>query len=84
MDPKRKPAGDVLQQIIPPLTAWAVSKLLDRPRVKHVLQKVDRAAAERAKRAKRHAAMKRVWLAAGTAALVVGFGLVARASRKKP
>ena len=78
MDPKRKPAGDVLQQIIPPLTAWAVSKLLDRPRVKHALQKV-----ERAKRARRNAGMKRVWLAAGAAALVVGIGLVARASRRK-
>lgn len=84
MDSKRKPlTGDVLQQIIPPLTAWAVSKLLQRPRVKSALEKVDRASAARAKRARRNAAANRAWLAAGAAALVVGVGLLTRASRRK-
>ncbi|MGZ8831094.1 MAG: hypothetical protein ACXW2Q_12040 [Thermoanaerobaculia bacterium] len=84
MDAKRKPTGDVLKQIIPPLTAWAVCKILERPRVKLALQKVDRASAERAKRARRKAAMNRVWLAAaGAAALVVGVGLMTRTSRRK-
>ena len=84
MDAKQKPgSGDVLRQIIPPLAAWAVTKILERPRVKHALARIDRAGAAQARKAHRRAMANRVWLVAGAAALVVGLGFMSTAARKK-
>jgi hypothetical protein len=91
MDAKRKPrSGDVLKEIIPPLTAWAVGKLLDRPRVKRALERIDRVAQTRetrvarvARTVRRSAAANRTWIAVGAAAVAVGIGLMARAARRK-
>ena len=83
MDDRNPVTADVLKKVIPPLAAWAVAKLLDRPRVKAALHKVDRASEVRARRVRRNAAANRIWLAAGAAALIVGVGLMANAARKK-
>lgn len=83
MDKPNPLTGDVLKKVIPPLAAWAVAKLLERPQVKAALHKVDRASEVRARKLRRNAAANRVWLVAGAAAIVVGIGLMATAARKK-
>jgi hypothetical protein len=77
---KRKPSADGL----------AVGKLLDRPRVKRALLKIDRVAQTRetrvasvARTVRRSAAANRTWIAVGAAAVAVGLGLMARAARRK-
>ena len=77
-------------RMIAPLTVWAVTKLLDSPKVKKHLQDADartylakRSAAQSLRRARRNAAKNRIWLAGGAAALAVGIGMIARASRPK-
>ena len=83
MDKRKTPVpADVLKQVIPPLTAWAVNKILDRPRVKAALIRVDRATSVRARRARQVTIRNRALLAAGAAVLLIGAGLIANASRK--
>jgi hypothetical protein len=84
MDKNKTPLpGDVLKKVIPPLAAWAVAKLLERPQVKAAFNKVDRASQTRARRVRQNAMRNRAWLAAGAAAFIVGVGLIANAARKK-
>ena len=83
MDDRNPLTADILKKVIPPLAAWAVAKLLDRPPVRAALHKVDRASELRARRLRRNAASNRLWLVAGAAVLVVGVGLMATAARKK-
>ena len=84
MDKNKAPMpGDVLKKVIPPLAAWAVAKLLERPQVKAAFSRVDRASQVRARRVRQNAMRNRVWLAAGAAAFIVGVGLMANAARKK-
>ena len=83
MDNRNPLSGDVLKKVIPPLAAWAVAKLLERPQVKAALHKVDRAREVRARKLRRNASAHRVWLVAGAAAFLVGIGLMATAARKK-
>ena len=77
-------------RMIRPLTVWAVAKLLDTPQVKRRLQEVDartylakRGATNSLRRASRNAAKNRAWLAGGAAAVVVGIGMISRATRHK-
>lgn len=86
-----KPASHhVINRLIPPLAVWAVGKLLEAPNVKSALQEVDSRAyikkrdmSRSVKRATKNAADNAGWLAAGVAAIAVGIGLMAKATRKK-
>lgn len=76
--------------MIPPLTVWAVTKLLETPQVKRKLQEVDarayvkkRDAARAVRRAGRNAAKNRILVAAGAAAVAVGISMMAKATRPK-
>jgi hypothetical protein len=68
----------LLSQVLPPLTAWAVGKVLEMPRVKRADEKAGRALVRRA----RNASKNRAWFAAGAAAFVAGIGLMARSTKK--
>ena len=76
----RPGAEDVLKRIIPPLTVWAVGKLLDQPRVKVAVAKIDQKVYGRVRRVRRNA--DRVWYAAGAAAIVIGIGLLAKGAKR--
>jgi hypothetical protein len=80
----------VIKRLIPPLTVWAVGKLLETKEVRGALQDVDsrayvkkRHVAKSVRRASKNAADNAGWLAAGVAAIAVGIGLMAKATRKK-
>jgi hypothetical protein len=80
----------VIKQLIPPLAAWVVGKLLEAPKVRGAIQEIDarafvnkRSAMRTVRRAGRNAASNRAWLAAGAAAIVIGIGLMAKAARGK-
>jgi len=84
------PTHKFVKRVIPPLAVWAVTKVLEIPRVRNRMRRVDEAAYERRVLAKRsvrkvlrNAASNRVWLAAGAAAFALGIGLMARAGRPK-
>ena len=85
-----KPSSqDMLKRVIAPLAVWAVTKVLDTPRVKKTLGKVDdefhkqRRKAERSvARASANAMRNRVWLEAGVVAIVTGVSLLARATKR--
>jgi hypothetical protein len=68
----------ILKQVLPPLTAWAVGKVLEIPRVKKADRKAGHAIAKRARRAAKNPA----WFAAGAAAFALGIGMMARATKK--
>jgi hypothetical protein len=73
----------MLNQIIPPLAAWAIGQLVQAPKVKDVVQDIDRNAMRSMKRAKRNAASNKAWLAAGAGAIVIGIALIGKATRSK-
>lgn len=80
----------LIKRMLAPLTLWAVTKVLETPAVKAKLQKVDartfakkREAKRALRRAGRNASRNRAWLAAGAAAMAVGVGLMAKATRPK-
>lgn len=68
--------SDILKQVVPPLTVWAVEALLKRPRIQKAVNKID-------KRARKNVAKNRTMMVAGVAALVAGIGLIATASSSK-
>jgi len=87
---ERTRTHQIIKSLIAPVAVWAVSKFLETPNVKGALQEVDarayikeRRALRSVKRAGRNAASKPAWLAAGAAAIVVGIGLMAKATRGK-
>lgn len=73
---------DVIQRMIPPLAVWAVGKMLEVPKVQRTLDKVDQKLYAEKKTVEKRARHNRAWLAAGAAALLVGIGCMARASKK--
>ncbi len=80
----------VINRLIPVLALWGVSRVLQTPTVKGALHEVDahayiqkRKAMRSVKRAGRNAVSNPAWLAAGAAAIVVGLGLMAKATRGK-
>ena len=83
MDDRNPVTADILKRVVPPLAAWAVARLLERPPVRAALHKVDRASEVRVRRVRRNAAANRMWMVAGAAAVVVGIGLMATAARRK-
>ena len=89
MEVKRATSHDMLKRIVAPLTVWAVTKVLEAPRVKKAMGRVDdkfyeqRHKAERSLvRASRKAMNNRIWLAAGVAAIVTGVSLVAKSVKR--
>ena len=77
-------------RMIAPLTVWAVTKLLDSPKVKDKLQEVDartyvakKDATRSLRRVGRNASKNRAWLAGGAAAVAIGIGMLSKAARPK-
>ena len=73
----------MLNQIIPPLAAWAIGQLVQAPKVKDVVQDIDRSAMRSMKRVRKNAASNKAWLAAGAGAIAIGIVLMAKATRDK-
>lgn len=72
------------------LAGWAVAKMLEAKPLKGTLDEADayaflgqRSAGRIIRRAGRNATHNRAWLAAGFAAVAVGIGLMAKATRPK-
>ncbi|HSY49838.1 MAG TPA: hypothetical protein VLC46_13575 [Thermoanaerobaculia bacterium] len=89
MDAK-SPTRAALTRLIPPLTVWAIGRILDLPAVKGSVMELDGRAnkqrhemARSVKRRVKNARSNIPWLAAGAAAIVVGIGLIAMAAREK-
>jgi hypothetical protein len=79
-----------IKQLIPPLAAWVLGKLLETPKAKGALEEADayavigkRRAMRSVRRLGRNAASNRAWVAAGVAAIAIGIGLMAKATRGK-
>jgi hypothetical protein len=86
----KSPTHQTLKRLIPPLTVWAIGKILETPRVKGGVLQLDgaaykrrHAAARSIKRGVKNAKSNSSWLAAGAAAIVVGIGLMTKATRGK-
>jgi hypothetical protein len=89
MDDK-SPTRTALIRLIPPLTVWAIGRILELPSVKGSVMELDgRANKQRhnlersLKRGVKNARSNIPWLAAGAAVIVVGIGLIAIATREK-
>jgi hypothetical protein len=80
---KKSPTQQILNQIIPPLAAWAIGELVQAPRVKDAVHDIDRSAMRSMKHVRRNVASNKVWLAAGAGAIVIGIALIAKAMRGK-
>jgi hypothetical protein len=85
----KSPTHTTLKRLIPPLTIWAIGKILETPSVKASVTGVDglaykkrRAVARSIKRSVKNVKSNSSLFAAGAAAIVVGFGLMAKATRK--
>ncbi len=85
---ERTRSHQVIKRVIPLLAIWAVSRVLETPNVRGALQEVDsrayiqkRRVMRSVKRAGRNAASNPAWLAAGAAAIAVGIGIIAKATR---
>ncbi|HEY8131515.1 MAG TPA: hypothetical protein VII12_06450 [Thermoanaerobaculia bacterium] len=79
-----------IQRLIAPLAVWAIGRALTTPKAQSALKELDsrtyvqkRKAIRSFKRAGRNAASRPAWLAAGAAAIAVGIGLMAKATRGK-
>jgi len=86
---KKNSSHTMLKRVIAPLAVWAVTKVLDAPKVKKTMARVDdnfykqRRKAERAVvKASTNAMNNRMWLAAGVMAIVTGVSLLAKSTRR--
>ena len=86
----RPKSHHLVMRMITPLAVWAVTKMLDSPKVKNKLQEVDartymaqRDATRSLRRLGRNAAKNRAWLAGGAAAVAIGIGMLSKAARPK-
>ena len=86
----KSPTHQTLKRLIPPLTVWAIGKILETPSVKGSVMELDRAAyrkrhsaARSIRRSVKNAKSNSSWLAAGAAAIVLGLGLMTKATRGK-
>jgi hypothetical protein len=84
---ERVTTDQVIKSLIPALAAWILTLIIEKPKVKGVLQEIDahtflkqRKAMRSVKRAGKNAASNRAWLAAGAAAMAIGIGLMAKAA----
>ena len=83
MDLKRPHVTEIIQRIVPPLAVWAVGALIERPRVRHAVDRLDRQLEKGQRRVVRNATANRVWMVAGVAAIAGGICLIAMASTKR-
>jgi hypothetical protein len=86
----KSPTHQTLKRLIPPITVWAIGKILETPRVKAGMTALDSRAykqrhttARSLKHGVKNARSNGAWLAAGAAAIVVGIGLMTKATRGK-
>jgi hypothetical protein len=86
----KSPTHQTLKRLIPPLTIWAIGKILETPRVKGSVMELDgiayrkrHKAARSIRRGVKNAKSNSSLLAAGAAAIVVGIGLMTKATRGK-
>jgi hypothetical protein len=77
-----KPTHALVKRLVPAVAVWAIGKALDSQPVKKRLQRVDARFFESRKRAARNARHNGRWIAAGAAAVVVGLGMMARATKR--
>lgn len=73
---QRPHAADIIKQVVPPLTVWAIETLMKRPRIQKAVEKID-------KKARKNVAKNRTMMVAGFAAIAAGIGLIATASSTK-
>ena len=73
---QRPHASDIIKQVVPPLTVWAIEALLKRPQISKAVEKID-------KRARKNVSKNRTMMVAGVAAIAAGIGLIATASSTK-
>ena len=80
----------VIKRLIPPLVVWGLGKLLETPRMRDALEEADsrayvhkRNAARAVRRAGRNAARNPVLVVVGVTAIVIGIGLLTKATRPK-
>jgi hypothetical protein len=85
----KSPTHTTLTRLIPPLTIWAIGKILETPSIKGSVMELDglaykkrHSAARSIKRSVKNAKSNSAWLAAGAAAIVVGIGLMTKSTRK--
>ena len=72
-----------IKRLIPAVAVWAVGKVLETPRVKEKVTRIDKRVHRKQRQALRNAKQNRVWLAAGAAAVLIGAGLMAKSTRPK-
>lgn len=82
MEEKKAVSGDMILRLVGPMAMWAITKLVDAPKVQKQLKKVDRRFGSKAKRIQKRAGTNRVWLAAGAAAFAIGVSIMARAAAR--
>ncbi|HKO56156.1 MAG TPA: hypothetical protein VJ276_09780 [Thermoanaerobaculia bacterium] len=80
---KKALSGDAVIRLATPVVVWALTRLVEAPRVQKALKRVDKKTDSKAKAAKRNAKSNRAFVTAGAAALVLGLGLIARGAAKK-
>lgn len=67
---------EILKQVVPPVTVWAIEALFKQPKIQKTVEKID-------KRARKNVSRNRTMMVAGVAAIAAGIGLIATASSKK-
>lgn len=85
----KSPTRTTMMRLVPPLTVWAIGRILEMPGVKGKVMEIDgRANKQRydlgrsLKRAIGNAKSNVPWLAAGAVAIVAGVGLLAMSARE--
>ena len=80
----------LIKRLIPPLVVWGLGKLLETPQMRGALEDADsrayvhrRNAARAVRRAGKNAARNPVLVLVGVTAIVVGIGLLTKATRSK-
>jgi hypothetical protein len=83
----KSPTRTTMMRLVPPLAVWAIGRIFEIPSVKGNVMVVDGLANKQKydlnrslKRAVKNAKSNIPWLAAGAAAIVIGVGLMAKAS----
>jgi hypothetical protein len=86
----KSPTHATMTRLIPPLTIWAIGRILDLPSVKGSVMELDGHAYKRRheatrsfKKGMKNARSNASWVAAGAAAIAIGIGLVAKAAGGK-
>jgi hypothetical protein len=80
---KKTGTGDVVVRLATPVVVWALTKLVEVPRLQKALKGVEKKYGIQSKKARRNAQANRALVTAGAAVLVLGMGLIARGAAKK-